>query len=249
MDEPFRWHGGLEIYCKEDCLPENVLDEPYALTYTSLLASYKDFVEELSDIETWYRRDELLSGIELCEKQCAEYVFGDLEGLFYKERLSELHQWFTELYDKSAIYLLNWDHYRFETGLVIYWEGIVQYDSKESAVALQAILEKYMNENKLNPMHLKEARFDALTEMESILVFPQKEYYKNGFGQNALQDLYTICVDFFEERSVKKGFDYENCIQFTKLFTCPICNCPEPIEDADVSEEYQVIACNYCYNK
>ena len=248
-DEPFRWHGGLEIFCSEDCLPEGVLDEPYAMEYTDLLAAYNECVEAADDIENWGQRDELLGEIDYCEKQCAEYVFGDTEGFYYKERLRELHQWFVELYEKTANCLLNWDHYLFDTGLGIYWEGIIYETSKEVGIGLQKTLEGFMKENEMQPMHLYDHPFDAFSKAESILVFPQKEHYQNAYGQIMLKELYDICVEFLEQAPVKPGFEMDHHISFIKLFTCPICGRPEPIEDSNVNESFQVYACSYCYDK
>ncbi|MHA6259118.1 hypothetical protein ACXYMX_04285 [Sporosarcina sp. CAU 1771] len=249
FEVPFRWHGGLEIFCGEACLPEGMLDEPHALAYSDLLAMYNEYVERLADVENWSQRDELLSEIDYCEGQCAEYVLGDSEGFYYKKRLRHLHQWFTDLYDKTANYLLNWDHYQFDTGLMIYWKGIIQDSSKEVAVALQMKLEAYMKENDLQPLHLHEHPFDALHTTESILVFPQSEFYKDSLGQEALQDMYEICVDFFDESPVSANFHLDVCIELTKLFTCPLCSCLEPIDGAAISEDHQIYACDYCSTK
>ena len=248
FDQPFRWHGGLEIFCSEDCLPEGMLDELEAMKYIGLLSAYNELVERMNAIEHQDQRNEVLTEIDYCETQCAEYVFGDTEGFYYKARLRELHQWFSELYEKASNYLLDWDHYLFDTGLVIYWEGI-RYTSKKMGVALQQALESFMSEHKLKPMHLYYYPFDAHTGTESILVFPQKEFYGNGYGQSMLKGMYNVCNEFLEQLPPELGLDIGNNIYFIKLFTCPICGCPEPLEDSCVNESDQIYACSYWWDR
>ncbi len=96
----FVWHGGPEQFCSEDCLPEGVLDETYAMNYVFLLESFNEIEENYWSISSYYERQNLLSEIEDCIVQCEEYQLGDLEGSFYKHELRNMYNGFFELQDK-----------------------------------------------------------------------------------------------------------------------------------------------------
>ena len=241
--ETLKWHGDQQKFCSTACLPEGVLDEPFALQYVGLVQSFWD-IENQPPSTSYYNQQELLEEVDALITQTEEYVLGDTEGLFYKEELSDLHNKFCNLRDVIESYFKKKENFQVDYGLYIGWEFIRTELSNKVAIDLQQSLQQLVNDSAEKPMISYNQELDALIESQNIL------YYDDGDGSfidhgihPLIEQLHGVGKAFLEQLT---NDDLEMMLSFVELARCPKCGIMEPWEDFDFKDYYNLLACWSC---
>lgn len=139
VDESFRSLAGL--YCSERCMPDGTLDERGALSYTGILAQYRELAV-LPTFERFSELDEKLSEIAELRYAATEYLAMDDE-VFYYGQIQTLYDRIDALHSEASRYFTNESVFERFPALDIFWtelpedriapvkEALVQRLSKE----------------------------------------------------------------------------------------------------------------------
>lgn len=241
--EAFGWHGGEEEFCSVFCLPEGVLDEPYAMDYVGLTESYQDLESQLP-MKSYVDQQEMLKELDPFIIQLEEYNFGDLEGSFYKKMLRELFGKFFGLQEKIESCFLKKEQLLIDYGFFISWESISMEISEEVVIELQVLLQKQLDGFEDQPTILYNQKLDALSESQNILYFDENNwsFIEDGIHPN-IEHLYDVSKDFFAPILMDNT---DGMFYYVELARCPKCGIMEPWEDFRYKDYYNILGCWSC---
>ena len=241
--EAFGWHGGEEEFCSVACLPEGVLDEPYALNYVGLTESYQDLESQLP-MKSYYDQQEMLKEINSFIIQLEEYKFGDLEGSFYKKALRELFDKFLGLQEKVESCFLKKEQLLIDYGFCIGWEFICMETSQEVAIDLQVLLQKELDSFQDQPTILYNQVLDGVRESQNILYFNENNwsYIEDGIHPD-IEHLYEVSKAFFAPIFTGNS---DSMFYYVELARCPKCGIMEPLEGFGYKDYYNILGCWSC---
>ncbi|AOV07493.1 hypothetical protein [Sporosarcina ureilytica] len=240
--EPFRIHSDKGSFCSIDCLPEGILDEPYAFTYANLMEQYINLTSHSGEFKDITERDEQLDKIDLLVAQCEEYVFGDEGVFFYQDELRRLYDIVETLYQSVANHFLDVENYIYLDGLYVLWDHM----PKDIALGLESILKNILDEQQWKPFISYNESLDAMSEDLNIIIFPENDY----MDKLELEHLYETGIHYLQNAWDGLEEEIHECFFYIQMAICPICTWPEPFEDFGINEDFQAYVCSgFCATK
>lgn len=239
---PFSWHGGNEMFCSADCLPEGIYDEPLALQYIGLLETYRSITESpqptsLNELE------EIVGELDYLISQLEEYALGDIDGLYYKAAMRELHERVVITEEEFKAYFMKKEHFRIDFGFHIFWEMIRMEESEEVAFGLQSFLQSVLDKHDDTPTILYNQEIEALQESQNIIYFDDGGSFADDGMHPIIEELYDSAHEYLTPL-IKTEFN--DFCSYVELAECPKCGMMEPWEDFLYKEKDNILVCWSC---
>lgn len=214
---PFSWHGGNNFFCSSDCLPEGVYDEPLALQYIGLLETFR-LITENPDPTSLYELEEVRNVLDELIIQLEEYVLGDIDGLYYKAAMRELHEKVLMTDKEFNAFFMKKEHFRIDYGFHISWEIIRMEESEEIALGLQDSLQSVLNKHEDTPIILYNQEIEALREAQNIIYFDDGGSFEVDGMYPVIEWLYDAAHEYLTHLIKTDGNDFCSYVELAK---CP----------------------------
>jgi len=171
-------------------------------------------------------------------------VLGDVKGLFYKEKLSDLYDKSCKMQEMIESHFKKKEHFHIDYGLYVGWEFIRTELSEKVALDLQTILQQQVNESEEKPYISYNQELDALKEFQNIIYFDNDDGSSIDDGTHpVIEQLHDVGMVLLEPLANEY---LEMMLSYVELARCPKCGIMEPWEDFDYKDYYNLLACWSC---